>query len=140
MLSQSFARFGCCVLLVASVACGDSTGPKAIEGIYALRTIGGNPLPAVIEQNRTEKNEITAGSITLGAGTTFTIKLSLRTTAGSRVDMLSGESTGTWTRSGSTVTMNATDGEVTAAVVSGATLTVNVDDGGGGTVTWVFRR
>jgi hypothetical protein len=74
------------------------------------------------------------------AGTTFTIKLPLRSTVGSRVDTLSGESTGTWTRSGSTVTMNATDGEVTAAVISDATLTVNVDDGGGGTVTWVFRR
>ena len=131
------ARIASGVLLATSLACGgDSTAPETIEGTYTLQTIDGQALPAIVDQDETEKNEITAGSIKLGAGTTFTITLTLRTTIGSEVVTITDGTTGTWTRSGSTVTMRTTDGVVIPARLSANALTVGEDDG----FVWVFRR
>jgi hypothetical protein len=128
------------VLLAITVACGDnSTDPGTIEGVYTLRTIGGKPLPSVIAENSTEKTELTSGSIELGANSVFTLTLAFRRTIGIREFESSGTSTGTWTRSGSTVTMRSGEGGVVAGALSGATITVNMT-GAQGAVVWVFRK
>lgn len=128
------------ILLAASLACGDeSTSPVAIEGRYTLRTIGGKPLPSVIAEDSIEKTELTSGSITLDVNSVFTLALAYRRTRGILVIESAGTSTGTWTRSGSTVTMRSGEGGVVAGVVSGAAVTVNMP-GAQGNVVWVFSK
>src|SRR3954451_24447072 len=67
------------VLFAAAVlACGDSTSPESIEGVYALQTINGGALPAVVYEDDAGKVEVVAGAITLGPGTKWSISLSAR--------------------------------------------------------------
>ena len=134
------ARLASGVLLAASLACGDdSTSPGTIEGLYTLRTIGGKPLPGVIAENSSEKTELTSGSITLGANGVFTLALAYRRTVGINAIESAGTSTGTWTRSGSTVTMRSGEGGVVPGTLSGTTITVNMP-GVSSSVVWVFRK
>lgn len=139
-LSHRAARLSASLLLAASLACGrDSTAPVPIEGTYTLQTIDGRPLPAAIAQDAGVKDEITAGSITLVAGSAFTLNLAVRETSGSQVLTMTAVVQGTWTRSGATVTITTPDGVSTSGVLSGRTLTL-AGVAGGGVVPWVFRK
>lgn len=53
------------------VACSDSTAPAVINGTYTLRTLRGDPLPAVVREGTNYAFKITAGSITLNGDLTF---------------------------------------------------------------------
>ncbi len=129
------------ILLAASLACGgDSTSPGTVEGQYALRSIGGKALPAVVDEDSTEKTEVTSGSITLDANSVFTLALAFRRTRGIQSITSSGTSTGTWTRSGSTVTMRTSNGAVVPGALSGTTITVDMRGAAGATVVWLFRK
>ena len=93
------------VLFAAAVlACGDSTSPKAesIEGVYTLQTIDGDALPAVVYQDTEGMVEITAGAITLGPGTKWSISLTARATVSAVVTTNTETLDGTWSRAGST--------------------------------------
>ena len=128
------------ILLAASLACGDdSTSPANIEGVYTLRTIGGKPLPSVIAEDSVEKTELTSGSITLDANSVFTLALAFRRTRGILAVESSGTSTGTWSRSGSKVTMRSGEGGVVSGAASGAAITINMP-AAQGTVVWVFSK
>jgi len=139
-LSRRTIRLGVAALLTASLACGgDSTGPEPIEGTYALQTMGGRSLPVVVLQDESEKEEITAGSITLSTPNVFTMELTFRQTLGTEVYTLTVEVDGTWSRSGATVILTE-DGESVIATLSGRTLTISGPAEDLGTVEWVFRR
>jgi hypothetical protein len=122
------------------LACGDSTSPEKIEGTYTLQTINGRPLPVVLQQDATSKSEVTAGAITLGPGTAWTISLTARSTLGADVSSFTSTLAGTWTRSGERVTLTATNGESETAVLSGGTLTLAGEAAALGIVPWVFRK
>ena len=128
------------LLTVALLACGDSTSPETIDGTYTLRTINGQALPVVLQQDATSKNEVTAGAITVGPGTAWTISLTVRSTLGADVSVFTNTLVGTWTRSGERVTLTATDGESEIAVLSGGTLTLAGEAAALGIVPWVFRK
>src|SRR5512143_4101235 len=128
------------LLTVAMLACGDSTSPETIDGTYALRTINGQTLPVVLQQDATSKNEVTAGAITVGPGTAWTISLTVRSTLGADVSLFTNTLAGTWTRSGEKVTLTATGGESETAVLSGRTLTLAGEAAALGIVPWVFRK
>ena len=139
-LSRRAIRLGCAALLTASLACGgDSTGPEPIEGTYVLQTMGGRSLPVVVLQDASEKEEITAGSITLRTSNVFTMELTLRQTIGTEVYTLTSDVDGAWSRSGAIVTMTV-DGEPVIATLSGRTLTISGPAEDLGTVEWGFRR
>ena len=139
-LSRRTIRLGCAALLTALLACGgDSTGPEPIEGTYVLQTMGGRSLPVVVLQDGSEKEEITAGSITLGTPNVFTMELTFRQTIGTQVYTLTSDADGAWSRSGAIVTMTV-DGESVTATLSGRTLTISEPVEDLGTVEWVFRR
>jgi hypothetical protein len=129
------------LLTAAVVACGgDSTGPESIEGTYTLETINARALPVVVQQDAVAKVEVTAGAITLGPGTRWSIGLTARTTAGADISTMSVTLDGTWTRSGSILTLTTDDGDSETVVLSGRTLTLQGEAGEAGSGSWVFRR
>ena len=131
------------VLFAAAVlACGDSgdsTSPESIEGLYTLQTINGGALPAVVYEDEAAKVEIVAGAITLGPGTKWSISLTARATLDADVSTNTETLDGTWSRSGSTLTLTSADGDVETLVLSGSTLTMQAEIDSG-MAPWVFRR
>ena len=130
------------VLFAAAVlACGDSTspGPESIEGVYALQIINGGALPAVVYQDEAGKVEVVAGAITLGPGTKWSISLTARATVEAVVSTNTETLDGTWSRSGSTLTLTSADGDAETLVLSGRTLTLQAEIDSG-FAPWVFRR
>ena len=128
------------VLFAAAVlACGDSTSPESIEGVYTLQTINGGALPAVVYEDEAAKVEIVAGAITLGPGTKWSISLTARATVDADVSTNTETLDGTWSRSASTLTLTSADGDVETLVLSGRTLTLQAEIDSG-MAPWVFRR
>ena len=132
---------GAGTLLAASLACGgDSTGPEAIEGTYALQTMAGRSLPVIVLEDETGKYEITAGSVTLTAPNAFTLSLTFRQTTGGQANTLTTTVDGTWTRSGGSVTLTTSDGDSIVGTLSGQTLRITGEAEDLGSVEWVFRK
>ena len=134
------------ILLAMVVACGGdkATGPNAsITGNYTLRTVNGNALPAVVFQNTTEKEELTAGNVNLNADRTWSGSLSLRSTnlTNGATATLSLPANGTYTNNNGSITLtDASDNSQLTGTVGGGTLTIVGDTGLGSFVTLVFKR
>ena len=134
------------ILLAMVVACGGdkATGPNAsITGNYTLRTVNGNTVPAVVFQNTTEKEELTAGNINLNADRTWSGALSLRSTnlTNGATATLSLPANGTYTNNNGSITLtDASDNSQLTGTVGGGTLTIVGDTGLGSFVTLVFKQ
>ena len=134
------------ILLAMVVACGGdkATGPNAsITGNYTLRTVNGNALPAVVFQNTTEKEELSAGNINLNADRTWSGALSLRSTnlTNGATATLSVPANGTYTNNNGSITLtDARDNSQLTGTVGGGTLTIVGDTGLGALVTLVFKQ
>jgi len=134
------------ILLAMVVACGGdkATGPNAsITGNYTLRTVNGNTVPAVVFQNTTEKEELTAGNINLNADRTWSGSLSLRSTnlTNGATATLSLPANGTYTNNNGSITLtDASDNTQLTGTVGGGTLTIVGDTGLGSFVTLVFKQ
>ena len=134
------------ILLAMVVACGGdkATGPNAsITGNYTLRTVNGNTVPAVVFQNTTEKEELTAGNINLNADRTWSGSLSLRSTnlTNGATATLSLPANGTYTNNNGSLTLtDASDNTQLTGTVGGGTLTIVGDTGLGSFVTLVFKQ
>ena len=118
------------ILLAMVVACGGdkATGPNAsITGNYTLRTVNGNAVPAVVFQNTTEKEELTAGNVNLNADRTWSGALSLRSTnlTNGATATLSLPANGTYTNNNGSITLtDASDNSQLTGTVGGGTLTI----------------
>ena len=134
------------ILLAMVVACGGdkATGPNAsITGNYTLRTVNGNAVPAVVSQNTTEKEELTAGNVNLNADRTWSGALSLRSTnlTNGATATLSLPANGTYTNNNGSLTLtDASDNSQLTGTVGGGTLTIVGDTGLGSFVTLVFKQ
>ena len=134
------------ILLAMVVACGGdkATGPNAsITGNYTLRTVNGNTVPAVVFQNTTEKEELTAGNINLNADRTWSGALSFRSTnlTNGATATLSLPANGTYTNNNGSITLtDASDNSHLTGTVGGGTLTIVGDTGLGSFVTLVFKQ
>ena len=131
--------------LAAVAACGgdDPPAPRQLPGTYPLVSANGRPLPAVVHEEPGYKLEITAGTISLATSGSFSDSYTIRETIDDVVQPIA-EITcyGSWTRSGSTVTLSeiVTDkcgDDASAAWDGDNTLTVTWDDLG---VPVVHRR
>jgi hypothetical protein len=113
------------VLSFVLAACGSdsSTEPSSIVGTWTLQTINGSPLPFVVAQSGSDKEEVLSEVVTLSAGGTFTESSTLRLTVSGTVTTQSFPETGTYTVSGSTLTLRSSDGSTGTATWSGNTLT-----------------
>jgi hypothetical protein len=108
-------RLACAALILAAAACGSdkSTAPKRIEGTYTMQSIDGLGLPMTFYDDQAsggEKVEVLSGSMTLSADGTFSAPWSLRITSDGTVYPYSETCTGTFTRSGNSITRNENNG------------------------------
>lgn len=132
------------ILLAMLVACGgdSTTGPNAsVTGNYALQTVNGNNVPAVIYLDTQEKDELTGGNINLNSGGTWSGSLTLRGTnlATGAVATISAPANGTYTTNSGSITLTS-NGSDLVGTVGGGTLTVAGDIGTGDVVTLSFKR
>lgn len=134
MVRRVFLAF----LVSGLVACGDdSTGLEEIAGTYTLRSIGGEELPAVVDEVGIVLAEVTAGSVTLDVDGTCTSSFTTRR------EMVDGTVTTTtdpgvctYTFNDGAVALSFPDGSSsTAGSISGSTLSVTL----GGTV-FIFQK
>ena len=104
----------CVALLLAAAACGGdkSVAPKRIEGTYAMQSIDGQTLPMIYydDPSAGQRLEVLSGSITLSADGTFSSPWSFRVTDGGQTGPYSETCTGSYTRSGNTITMSEDEG------------------------------
>jgi hypothetical protein len=112
-------------------ACGDNTGPNGgIFGTYTLRSIDGVALPWVYFQNGADKEEVSAGTMSLEAGGTYTKTVDFRATRSGVVSTQRLSASGTFTYTGAAITLRTQTGEVGTASVSSGTLTISSSQGG----------
>ena len=135
-------------------ACGDSTGPGSVVGIYILQTFNGLNLPVQLGPpgppgTAFTRGEITAGSVQLlDMGNTCSVSLTIRTTVtdatGNVTSVTTDTETGTCTYSvtGTTIQLDFPGEAPVTGTISGNTITVFDDLGGGPTSegTFVFRK
>jgi hypothetical protein len=125
-------------LLVSSLllACSDATDPVRVEGTWSLDTVNGLALPFTLPESGVDKLELTGEVITLVPPGSLTIVTMFRVTDGSNVFSESVPDGGTYTVSGSAVTLTwDSDGSTSTATVTGNTMTLQ-DIG----LTFVYRR
>ena len=97
-------------LALTAGACTDDKSPTEVStevtGTYRLQTVNGQPLPFVLFNSGGFSTSITAQSLTLNNNGSFSQTTTFRdvTPEGTTTEQLS--STGTYSRSGSTITFN----------------------------------
>ena len=118
-----------------AAGCRDATSPPPqAAGTYALRSVGGQPLPVVVIRDSLATTAVLADTLTLRGDGTFTEReVLLNTPAASQPAPATqvGAATGVWSRSGATISARVTAGYAPFVAVStytlgtGNTLTVN---------------
>ena len=124
-------RFIALLILVLAAASATGCGSDGITdtsasvlGTYRLESYDGTPPPVVLIAGD-PKLEVMADQFVLASGGVFTQRTSFRLTEGGVVTLDEVIETGTFTASGSTVTITlASDNTSTAATVSGRALTI----------------
>jgi hypothetical protein len=115
------------LVLAATVACTDSTGPgEAISGTFTLSTVGGQSLPVVLQQSATSTLELTGGSVTFNTDHTFSTTLVTRTTTNGTATSDTSNDTGTYSTSGDRVTLTYSDNTFDTGILSDNTFTLAV--------------
>ncbi len=123
-------RFLLAIVLAFAAACGDSSGPDAgHRGEYTLRSFDGDPLPATLFEDAQDYIRIDSGSLSLDADGSFTIVSTLSYRIEGDAGSETGALVGTYTRSGSTIVLTDTDGEVFTATYDGANQLTITDEG-----------
>ena len=121
-------------VILTSAACGggDSSGPASIAGTYTLQTVNNAILPFTTNQDETFKAEILSWVVTVNENGTYSDVFRGRSTDNGVSTVNTITSSGTYTLSGSTVTLvNPDDNSTLTGTVSGTTITIVVDAGVG---------
>lgn len=94
-----------------ALGCRSSTEVSvSIVGTYTLQSVSGLALPVVLADDEEGRLELVSGSVVLNADMSFTDATTLRNTLGEDVTTETEVATGTYSRSGSTVTFQPTEG------------------------------
>lgn len=116
------------VALAAVAACGGdaSTSPisATVGGSYSLRTINGTAVPFIVAQVGADKVEITDDIVILNDGGTWTESGHTRTTQNGQVSTQSFVDAGTFTRTGTAITLVSSSTGSMSGSLNGGTLTV----------------
>lgn len=129
--------------LLAATGCGsDSNAPDMSHvGLYDMASIDGDPLPATIFDMPGYTIQATQGSLALNANNTFVESITtIETVDGTQGPLESVSCLGSYTRSGSTITLTTPEtdsciGQRVTGTLSGRTVTVDYDG-----TTIVFSR
>ena len=115
---------------IAATGCGSdgiTDSSLSVLGTYRLESYDGTPPPIVLIAGD-PKLEVLADQFVLASGGAFTQRTSFRFTDGGVVTLDESIETGTYTVSGSTVTIKLTsDNSSTAATVAGRALTIDFE-------------
>ncbi len=120
-LSRTARLLTLALALAVPVACtaGDAalTAPAAeVVGTYALRTVGGVALPAVVADDGSARLEVTSATRTLAADGSYREQLAFRYVSATDTVTGSNDAQGTYRVSGKTVTfVDAADGAAITA-------------------------
>jgi hypothetical protein len=120
---------------------GNGTSPLGYLGRYGLVSVDGAVLPLTVYDTPTLKLTVTSGATTLNADNTFVEDIHIDVVANGFPGAPEvGTCTGTFQRSGNTVTMTSVASETcvggtSTGMLNGKTLTVDIDGS-----TLVFRR
>lgn len=147
---QRVMKLSAAICLAALSACGggsDTSGPGPDPGLYAdyvLTSVNGNPLPAVIDFSASSHTFITSADIRLSANLTFSDMRHTKLTDAMGDHLSSVTRTGTFTVSGSTVTLSYQDafgngGAGDPAALSGRVMT-KIETANQVTNTYAFTR
>jgi hypothetical protein len=113
---------GLAALTAWTAACGsDTTGPGGSNspvGSYTISTVNGKSLPATLYADGNFLYEVTTGNIALTSNSKYSLVTTYRQTIPGNVEIFVDSTYGTWTLSGSTISL--TDGQ----------------DGSTGQITW----
>ena len=131
------------VLLLSALSLGfqgcgsDSTGPDEPDwvGSYALETVEGSALPVVLLQIGNDKIEVTTGSVTLNEDQTFSTNMTYRVTEAGSVSTGSDSQVGSFTKNGTALRFNYSDGTQDTGSLNGEILTLTSEG-----VTFVFHQ
>jgi hypothetical protein len=92
--------------LAAAVACGDSsTSPAEASGTYTLQSVNGSPLPFTLSEVDATKFEITSDQLALNDDGTWTEAGLIRTTQNGQVTTGTLLDAGTYTLTGTALTL-----------------------------------
>ncbi len=119
-------------------ACGGdgiSDPGNSVVGTYALKTVNGVALPAVIFETDGYKIEVVAANYVLAAAGKFSTSATFRETEAGVATQSTETATGTYSVSGATITFTDSEGDVFSAVLSGNDLQFSEDG-----LTAVFTR
>lgn len=122
--------------LATLAACGSSTGPNGVTGTYTLQTVGGAPLPAIIEQTSAYTRRVQSGSMTLNSDGSWSSATTIAQTTGTSTSTINNTDQGSYAVNGSAATWvsTATASEYTGTVANGQ-ITVTI-----GGAAYVYRR
>jgi uncharacterized lipoprotein NlpE involved in copper resistance len=134
-IGRRLAIFGLMAMTMAMVGCGDDdddggTTPTNIAGTYTMRSLNNdNSAPFLVFQVTGYMLEVTSATVTLNANGTYSDVTTIRETIdGTAQTPETIPSTGTWVRSGNTVSFtddDDPDANFTATVQSDGALTVS---------------
>lgn len=134
--SARHVLLACCLALVPACSSNGGTGNddddptlELLAGVYDLKTIDGQPLPFILEQEGDDMVEVIKGTVILQLTGTFSDITEFRITVGGEVSTASEEAAGTWTLSGSTVVFNPTTSSSYSMAWDGASTLTQVFEG-----------
>lgn len=130
---------------IVLAACGDSSGPDSISGTYTLRTVNGQQLPFITDEDETYKAEILSMAITLKADETYSAVFTGRSTDNGQPTTNTVPFSGTYSLTGSTLTLDDSEGFLDPdgsvnATLSTDTITMVIEGLPGTFFTLVFKR
>ena len=132
-MRRLFAVFA---LATLAACASDSTNPNndAVEGVYSLRTVNGQPLPYTVQQNGTTI-VLTSDVLTVSEDGSWNETIAYRLTQNSQTTNEADADAGSWSRSGSVISFNSNSvGPFSGTYAKG---TVTFDDPG---FVAVFKR
>ena len=117
--------------LAITVACGGDgiTDPASVSlaGTYSLKTVNGSPLPFTVS-DATGSATLTSDVMTVADAGTWTEHYTFRLTVNGTTTNESGDTSGTWSRSGTSVTFKADGGTAYTGTFNGSGFTLNDGD------------
>jgi len=123
--------FPAILAFAAAVACGGggTTSPATVDpavGHYALQSVGGKPLPALVSQTSTQTTTITFGSMDIHSSGTVVFSYDETISTSGTSSVRTNNAQGTWARSANVLEFQ------NVVLNGGVTITVNVAESAGG--------
>jgi hypothetical protein len=135
--------------MAGAAACGESSTafpgsidspiPQAALGAYTLQSINTRPLPAETRRDATGSSSVTAGQLTLGAGTFFQSLTIADSTADGQTRVHTSGTQGMFSVSGGEIHFRASDGGTWDGTWTGTKIDYSIT-GNSGPVTFSFQR